>query len=102
MFSLGWYRAIDQDGLNPNILVLDEATASLDVKTEALIQKALNQLLINRTGLIIAHRLSTIKDVDKILVLKQGKIIQSGSHQNLTKQKGLYKNLYQLQIMKHK
>ncbi len=86
---------------NPNILVLDEATASLDVKTEALIQKALKQLLINRTGLIIAHRLSTIKDVDKILVLKQGKIIQSGNHQNLIKQKGLYKNLYQLQIMKH-
>lgn len=87
---------------NPSILVLDEATASLDVKTEALIQQALKQLLINRTGLIIAHRLSTIKDVDRILVLKQGKIIQSGNHQNLIKQEGLYKKLYQLQMMKHK
>ena len=63
---------------NPNILVLDEATASLDVKTEVLIQQALKQLLIDRTGLIIAHRLSTIRDVDRIFVLKQGKIIQSG------------------------
>ena len=87
---------------NPNILVLDEATASLDVKTEVLIQQALKQLLIDRTGLIIAHRLSTIRDVDRIFVLKQGKIIQSGNHENLIKQKGLYRNLYQLQVMRHK
>ena len=87
---------------NPNILVLDEATASLDVKTEVLIQQALKQLLIDRTGLIIAHRLSTIRDVDRIFVLKQGKIIQSGNHENLIKQKGLYRNLYQLQVMRHR
>ncbi|MGK7957642.1 MAG: ABC transporter ATP-binding protein [Crocosphaera sp.] len=84
---------------NPHILVLDEATASLDVQTEALIQEALEKLLINRTAVIIAHRLSTIRDVDRIFVLKEGMIIESGSHQQLLAQKGLYHNLYQLQMM---
>ncbi|EAZ89195.1 ABC transporter ATP-binding protein [Crocosphaera chwakensis] len=84
---------------NPHILVLDEATASLDVQTEALIQEALQKLLINRTAVIIAHRLSTIRDVDKIFVLKEGQIIESGTHQQLLREKGLYHSLYQLQMM---
>ncbi len=84
---------------NPHILVLDEATASLDVKTEALIQEALEHLLINRTAVIIAHRLSTIRDVDRILVLKRGELIESGSHEELLKQGGLYASLYQLQML---
>ena len=87
---------------NPHILVLDEATASLDVQTEALIQEALEKLLINRTAVIIAHRLSTIRDVDRIFVLKQGRIIESGNHQQLLDKKGLYHSLYQLQMMGHK
>ena len=87
---------------NPHILVLDEATASLDVQTEALIQEALEKLLINRTAVIIAHRLSTIRDVDRIFVLKQGRIIESGNHQQLLGKKGLYHSLYQLQMMGHK
>ncbi|MDJ0730839.1 MAG: ABC transporter ATP-binding protein [Crocosphaera sp.] len=84
---------------NPYILVLDEATASLDVQTEALIQEALEKLLINRTAVIIAHRLSTIRDVDRIFVLKEGEIVESGSHQQLLTHKGLYYSLYQLQMM---
>ncbi|MDJ0509556.1 MAG: ABC transporter ATP-binding protein [Crocosphaera sp.] len=84
---------------NPHILVLDEATSSLDVRTEALIQQALDKLLVDRTAVIIAHRLSTIRDVDKIIVLKQGEIVESGSHQQLLSQQGLYHSLYQLQMM---
>ncbi|ACK66727.1 ABC transporter related [Rippkaea orientalis PCC 8801] len=84
---------------NPRVLVLDEATSSLDVKTEALIQQALDNLLVNRTAIIIAHRLSTIRDVDRILVLKQGELIESGNHEELLKQNGLYSSLYKLQMM---
>ncbi|MGK7943836.1 MAG: ABC transporter ATP-binding protein [Microcystaceae cyanobacterium] len=84
---------------NPHILVLDEATASLDVKTEAMIQEALNQLLIERTAIIIAHRLSTIRDVDRIFVLKRGELIESGSHETLLEKGGLYASLYQLQSL---
>jgi ATP-binding cassette, subfamily B, multidrug efflux pump len=84
---------------NPNILVLDEATSSLDVSTEALIQSALEQLLINRSAIIIAHRLSTIRDVDKILVLKRGELVESGSHEELLEAGGLYASLYKLQML---
>ncbi len=84
---------------NPSILVLDEATASLDVGTEALIQTALEQLLENRTAIIIAHRLSTIRNCDRILVLKRGQLIESGSHDQLLDQGGLYARLYQLQML---
>jgi ATP-binding cassette subfamily B protein len=84
---------------NPWVLVLDEATASLDVKTEALIQEALEELLIDRTAIIIAHRLSTIRNVDKILVLKRGELIESGSHEELLAQEGLYASLYKLQML---
>ncbi|MFP4254605.1 MAG: ABC transporter ATP-binding protein [Halothece sp.] len=84
---------------DPRVLVLDEATASLDVGTEALIQDALSSLLEKRTAIIIAHRLSTIRDVDRILVLKQGELIESGNHEELLEQDGLYSSLYQLQAM---
>ncbi|MGK7950602.1 MAG: ABC transporter ATP-binding protein [Xenococcaceae cyanobacterium] len=84
---------------NPSVLVLDEATASLDVNTEALIQSALEQILIERTAIIIAHRLSTISNVDKILVLKRGELIESGTHEELIAQKGLYASLYKLQML---
>jgi ATP-binding cassette subfamily B protein len=84
---------------NPEVLVLDEATASLDVGTEVLIQEALDQLLLDRTAIIIAHRLSTIRDVDRILVLKRGELVESGTHEELLQQNGLYKSLYQLQML---
>jgi ATP-binding cassette, subfamily B, multidrug efflux pump len=84
---------------NPLVLVLDEATSSLDVGTEKLIQNALDNLLLERTAIIIAHRLSTIRNVDQILVLKKGELIESGSHDALLEQKGLYSSLYQLQML---
>lgn len=84
---------------NPTILVLDEATASLDVGTEALIQEALERLMVDRTAIIIAHRLSTIRNVDRILVLKRGQLIESGSHDELLQQEGLYASLYKLQML---
>ncbi|MCU6545708.1 ATP-binding cassette domain-containing protein, partial [Klebsiella pneumoniae] len=93
---LAFARAAIRD---PRILVLDEATASLDVGTEALIQEALERLLEGRTAIIIAHRLSTIRNVDKILVLKRGQLIESGSHEELLAQEGLYASLYKLQML---
>jgi ATP-binding cassette, subfamily B, multidrug efflux pump len=84
---------------NPHVLILDEATSSLDVSTEALIQSALNKILLNRSAIIIAHRLSTIRDVDKILVLKRGELVESGSHDELLATGGLYASLYQLQML---
>jgi ATP-binding cassette subfamily B protein len=84
---------------NPNVLVLDEATASLDVGTEALIQQALDRLLSKRTAIIIAHRLSTIRNVDRILVLKRGQLVESGSHEELLQENGLYASLYKLQML---
>ncbi|WP_008318866.1 ABC transporter ATP-binding protein [Leptolyngbya sp. PCC 6406] len=84
---------------NPSILILDEATANLDVGTEALIQEALERLLENRTAIIIAHRLSTIRNVDRILVLKQGELVEQGSHDHLLAQGGLYASLYKLQML---
>lgn len=84
---------------NPQILVLDEATANLDVGTEVLIQEALERLLKERTAIIIAHRLSTIRNVDRILVLKRGQLVESGSHDDLLTQNGLYASLYNLQML---
>jgi ATP-binding cassette subfamily B protein len=84
---------------NPQILVLDEATANLDVGTEALIQQALNQLLTKRTAIIIAHRLSTIRNVDRIFVLKHGELIEQGSHEQLIEIGGLYSTLHNLQML---
>lgn len=93
---LAFARAAIRD---PRVLILDEATASLDVGTEFLIQQALDRLLINRTTIIIAHRLSTIRNVDRILVLKQGEVVESGSHDQLIDQRGIYANLYELEMM---
>ncbi len=84
---------------NPQILVLDEATASLDVGTEALVQESLEQLLEQRTAIIIAHRLSTIRNVDRIFVLKYGELIEQGSHEELLQQGGLYSTLHNLQML---
>ncbi|MEB3293843.1 MAG: ABC transporter ATP-binding protein [Synechococcales bacterium] len=84
---------------DPKILVLDEATASLDVGTEAQIQEALDRMLANRTAIIIAHRLSTIRNCDRILVLKRGRLVESGSHEALLAQEGLYASLYKLQML---
>lgn len=84
---------------DPQILVMDEATANLDVRTEALVQEALDRLLVNRTAIIIAHRLSTIRNVDRILVFKQGELVESGDHETLLALEGLYASLYQLQML---
>ena len=84
---------------NPHVLILDEATSSLDVSTEALIQSALDQLLVERSAIIIAHRLSTIRNVDKILVLKRGELVEAGSHNELLATDGLYASLYKLQML---
>lgn len=81
----------------PSVLVLDEATANIDTETELLIQDALNKLMDGRTTLVVAHRLSTIQHADKIIVLHKGKIRESGNHQELLTNGGLYYNLYQLQ-----
>lgn len=82
---------------NPPILILDEATSALDTESEKLVQDALNHLMQNRTSLVIAHRLSTIQNADRILVIENGEIIESGSHADLISQKGLYKKLHDLQ-----
>ena len=84
---------------NPKILVLDEATASLDVGTEALIQSALERILAERTGIIIAHRLSTIRNVNRIFVLQTGELIESGTHQELLQKDGIYASLYKLEML---
>ena len=91
---LAFARAAIRD---PGILILDEATSNLDVGTEVMIQDALERLLVNRSAIIIAHRLSTIRHVDRILVLKQGELVESGSHASLLAQDGLYASLYRLQ-----
>lgn len=93
---IAFARALVQ---NPDILlVLDEATANIDTETEELIQDALRKLMQGRTSIIIAHRLSTIQDVDRILVMRKGKLIEQGSHAELLKQDGYYRKLYELQF----
>ena len=88
-------RAILAD---PEILILDEATSSVDTRTEVLIQKAMDNLMENRTSFIIAHRLSTIRNADLILVMKDGDIIEQGTHEELLAQDGFYTNLYNSQF----
>ena len=85
---------------NPEILVLDEATASIDTETELLIQDALRKLTRNRTSIIIAHRLQTIQEADRVLVMDQGKIAELGSHEELLEAEGLYYTLHNLQFQK--
>jgi ATP-binding cassette subfamily B protein len=85
---------------NPEIcLVLDEATSSVDTATEELIQAALLRLIQGRTSIVIAHRLSTVRNVDRIIVLHQGQIVEMGSHDELIAQRGAYFRLYQLQFL---
>ena len=83
----------------PSILVLDEATANIDTETEGLITEALEKLMEGRTTIMVAHRLSTVQHADKIIVMHHGQIHESGSHQELLKQNGLYKKLYDLQLV---
>ena len=85
---------------NPKILILDEATSSVDTRLEILIQKAMKTLMQGRTSFVIAHRLSTIQEADKILVLKDGQIIEQGNHESLLADKGFYYDLYQSQFSK--
>jgi ATP-binding cassette, subfamily B, bacterial len=92
---LAFARAIVRD---PTIMILDEATSSIDTETEAMIQKAINQTLKGRTSVVIAHRLSTIVDADRILVMSEGKIIEDGNHRNLMAKKGVYHKLYMNQF----
>lgn len=87
---------------NPDVLILDEATSSIDSESEMLIQNATEKLTKNRTSIVIAHRLATVQNADKIIVLEKGKIIESGNHQELLKQNGAYKNLYEIQFVNNK
>ena len=82
---------------NPPILILDEATSSLDTESEKLVQEALSTLMKNRTSLVIAHRLSTIQDADHIVVMKEGRIVEEGTHQQLLSQDGVYRKLVEMQ-----
>jgi ATP-binding cassette subfamily B protein len=91
---LSFARALAFD---PKILILDEATSSVDTETEMIIQDALQELLKNRTALIVAHRLSTIRNVDRILVIHKGEVWEQGTHEKLLAQGGLYARLYDLQ-----
>ena len=84
----------------PPMLILDEATSSIDTRTEILVQKAFEKMMEGRTSFIVAHRLSTIKEADLILVMKDGKIIEKGTHETLLEQGGFYKTLYESQFAK--
>jgi len=84
---------------NPSILILDEATSSVDTYSEKLIQRATDKITEGRTSIIIAHRLHTIKKADKILVMDAGLIIETGTHKELLKKGGYYRNLYEAQFL---
>jgi len=82
---------------NPPILILDEATSSLDTESERLVQDAINKMMQNRTCVVIAHRLSTIRHADEIIVLQHGSIVERGTHEQLVNQNGFYKKLVEMQ-----
>jgi ATP-binding cassette subfamily B protein len=92
---LSFARALAVD---PDVLILDEATSSVDPETERIIQESLKKLMAGRTSLVIAHRLSTILDVDEILVVRRGEIIERGNHTDLILQNGYYSKLFHLQF----
>ncbi len=83
---------------NPQVLIFDEATSALDTESELLVQEAIDRLMTDRTALVVAHRLSTIKNADRILVMQDGRIVESGAHQQLLDSHGLYHRLYNLQF----
>jgi subfamily B ATP-binding cassette protein MsbA len=89
-------RAVLKD---PRILILDEATSSLDTESESLVQEALDRLMKGRTTFVIAHRLSTIQKADRILVLDKGRIVEEGTHDTLLERQGLYYHLYTLRLV---
>jgi ATP-binding cassette subfamily B protein len=84
---------------DPTILILDEATSSVDTRTEVLIQKAMDKLMVGRTSFIIAHRLSTIRNADRILVIRDGNIVEQGTHEELLARHEFYYELYQSQFL---
>lgn len=92
---LSFARAIAH---NPRILVLDEATSSIDTESEMIIQEAIRKMMVGRTSIVVAHRLSTIKDADIVLVIQEGKIVEQGTHVQLLKKDGVYRKLYELQF----
>jgi subfamily B ATP-binding cassette protein MsbA len=87
---------------NAPVLILDEATASLDSESEKIIQQALAQLMKNRTTLVIAHRLATVENANRIVVMDEGRIVESGTHQSLLAANGVYSGLHKLQFTEHK
>ena len=95
---ISFARAVLAD---PRILILDEATANVDTRTEAVIQRALRELLRNRTSFVIAHRLSTIRNADRIIVLENGRIVEQGAHDDLLALGGRYANLYRMTYEQH-
>ena len=84
---------------NPPILILDEATASLDTESERMVQEALDYLMSNRTTISIAHRLSTVRKADEIIVMNEGRIVERGTHDELIEKNGYYKKLYEMQVL---
>ncbi|MGH9173349.1 MAG: ATP-binding cassette domain-containing protein, partial [Vicinamibacterales bacterium] len=92
---LSFARALIAD---PRIIILDEATSSVDTETELVIQSALRRLLAGRTSFIIAHRLSTIREASRVVVMDQGRIVEIGSHDDLLDQRGMYYSLYTMQF----
>jgi ABC-type multidrug transport system fused ATPase/permease subunit len=95
---LSFARALLAD---PRILILDEATSSVDTATEQIIQRAMDTLMAGRTSFVIAHRLSTIVNADQIIVMDRGRVVERGSHQALLEKQGVYYNLYTMQWQQH-
>ena len=95
---LSFARALVVD---PPILLLDEATANIDSRTEQAIQRALSALLEGRTAMVVAHRLSTVQEADQILVLRKGELVERGRHEELMRADGLYAHLYRTQRLTH-